>query len=70
VWDGDQVLLEIQAPGATGTSSTNMEKDVGLAPVIDTTSLVLPKYLADSAGLATNETLARRSRWCATSTAT
>jgi RHS repeat-associated protein len=29
VWDGDQVLAEIQAPGYTGTSAATMEQDVG-----------------------------------------
>jgi RHS repeat-associated protein len=29
VWDGDQVLAEIQAPGYTYTSATVMEQDVG-----------------------------------------
>ncbi|MDB4951401.1 MAG: hypothetical protein JWM27_4050, partial [Gemmatimonadetes bacterium] len=31
VWDGDQVLAEIQAPGQTGTPAATMEKDVGFS---------------------------------------
>ncbi|MDB4951399.1 MAG: hypothetical protein JWM27_4048 [Gemmatimonadetes bacterium] len=31
VWDGDQVLGEIQAPGQTGTPAATMEKDVGFS---------------------------------------
>ena len=29
VWDGDQLLYEISAPGATGETAANMERDVG-----------------------------------------
>ncbi|MGH7719326.1 MAG: hypothetical protein ACREON_10840 [Gemmatimonadaceae bacterium] len=31
VWDGDQLLYEIRAPGGSGASATTLERDAGLA---------------------------------------
>jgi RHS repeat-associated protein len=57
IWDGDQVLAEIQAPGATGTSAAWMEADAGLEQNVDTTSLVVPRSLLDSAQVAPSDTV-------------
>ena len=32
IWDGDQLLYEIAAPGASGTLPSVMERDTGLGP--------------------------------------
>jgi RHS repeat-associated protein len=57
VWDGDQVLAEIQAPGATGTSATLMENDGGLAVHVDAGSVVLPDSLGSDAEVAPTDTM-------------
>ncbi|HSU13608.1 RHS repeat-associated core domain-containing protein [Longimicrobium sp.] len=57
VWDGDQVLAEIQAPGATGTSPTLMESDGGLVVHVDAGSVVLPDSLLAGADVAPSDTM-------------
>ena len=56
IWDGDQVLAEIQAPGATNTPAFQMESEVMMGQV-NTGSLTLPAHLMDEAEVAPSDTL-------------
>ncbi len=56
MWDGDQVLAEIQAPGGTNTPAFQMESEVWQARV-NTGSLTLPANMMDDAEVAPSDTL-------------
>src|SRR5207247_120141 len=44
VWDGDQLLYEISAPGYTGAGAAQMEKDTGIVVHHDTSSTAYFPY--------------------------
>ncbi|HEX6746130.1 MAG TPA: RHS repeat-associated core domain-containing protein [Longimicrobium sp.] len=56
VWDGDQVLAEIQAPAATGTAASTMENDQ-FRPSVNANSVVIPSGLRDTADVAPTDTV-------------
>jgi hypothetical protein len=57
IWDGDQVLAEIQAPGETGVLPVRMELDHGVNAHVATGSLVVATGLLDAAEFAPTDTV-------------
>jgi len=57
IWDGDQVLAEIQAPGETGILPVRMETDAGANLHVATGSLVVAPDLLDATEFAATDTV-------------
>ncbi|HKO25709.1 MAG TPA: RHS repeat-associated core domain-containing protein, partial [Chloroflexota bacterium] len=59
IWDGDQVLYEINAPGRTGTVASEMERDTGFVVHVATSSFTQPADLDTAAVGSASDTLAQ-----------